>query len=133
MNQFLILLEIRLRAKTGSSATRSIRQVFQATLFVLCQTLLSVTGDPDHYSKRYVGTADNGGVHTNSGINNKAFYLLAQGGTQSGVTVTGIGRDAAVEIIYNTLIYYLTPTSNFSVMRAAAIQAATDLYGASSA
>src|SRR5690606_17963299 len=35
--------------------------------------------DPDHYSERYVGPYDNGGVHINSGISNKAFYLLAMG------------------------------------------------------
>ena len=34
-------------------------------------------GDPDHYSTRYTGTDDNGGVHINSGIPNKAFYNVA--------------------------------------------------------
>ncbi|WP_088835390.1 M4 family metallopeptidase [Paenibacillus tyrfis] len=90
-------------------------------------------GQPDRYQDRYAGTSDNGGVHTNSGINNKAFYLIAQGGTHYGVTVSGIGRDAAVQIFYKSLIYYLTPTSDFSAMRAAAVQSATDLYGANSA
>ena len=37
-------------------------------------------GYPDHYSKRYTGTADNGGVHINSSINNKAAYLVSEGG-----------------------------------------------------
>ena len=55
-------------------------------------------GDPDHYSKRYTGTSDNGGVHTNSGIINKA-YLLANGGTHYGVTVNGIGKDKVGAII----------------------------------
>jgi Zn-dependent metalloprotease len=32
---------------------------------------------PKHYSKRYTGGADNGGVHINSGIPNYAFYLAA--------------------------------------------------------
>jgi len=32
--------------------------------------------DPAHYLDRYRGTDDNGGVHTNSGIPNHAFYLL---------------------------------------------------------
>ena len=50
-------------------------------------------GDPDHYSKRYTGSSDNGGVHPTSGIINKQAYLLANGGTHSGVTVTGIGKD----------------------------------------
>lgn len=49
-------------------------------------------GDPDHYSKRYTGSSDNGGVHTNSGIINKQAYLLANGGTHYGVTVNGIGK-----------------------------------------
>lgn len=37
---------------------------------------------PNHYSKRYKGKEDFGGVHINSGIPNKAFYLFAhaQGG-----------------------------------------------------
>ena len=38
-------------------------------------------GDPDHYSKRFLGSDDNGGVHTNSGIPNQAFYLAIEGGT----------------------------------------------------
>ncbi|PLT44645.1 M4 family metallopeptidase [Paenibacillus sp. FSL W8-1187] len=89
-------------------------------------------GQPDHYANRYTGTADNGGVHTNSGITNKAFYLLAQGGTHNGVTVAGIGRDAAVNIFYNTVAYYLTSTSTFASAKNASIQAAKDLYGTSS-
>lgn len=90
-------------------------------------------GQPDHYSNLYTGSSDNGGVHTNSGINNKAFYLLAQGGTHHSVTVTGIGRDKAVAIVYRALVYYLSVYSDFSAARDASIQAATDLYGASSA
>ncbi|WP_139491815.1 M4 family metallopeptidase [Brevibacillus dissolubilis] len=89
-------------------------------------------GDPDHYSKRYTGTADNGGVHTNSGINNKAAYLLSDGGTHYGVTVTGIGRAATEKIYYRALTLYMTASTNFAGMRQAAIQAASDLYGATS-
>ena len=89
-------------------------------------------GDPDHYSDRYTGTQDNGGVHTNSGIMNKAAYLLSEGGTFYGVTVNGIGKDKLGAIYYRTLTQYLTASSNFSQMRASAVQAATDLYGAGS-
>ncbi|KAA0956376.1 peptidase M4 family protein [Planococcus sp. ANT_H30] len=92
----------------------------------------TLSGDPDHYSKRYTGTGDNGGVHINSGISNKAAYLLANGGTHYGVTVTGIGNNKSGAIYYRTLTQYLTPNSNYSHYRAATIQAATDLYGASS-
>lgn len=74
----------------------------------------------------------NGGVHTNSGIVNKAAYLLSQGGTHYGVSVTGIGRDKMGNIFYRALAYYLTPTANFSQLRAACVQAAADLYGSTS-
>lgn len=86
-------------------------------------------GYPDHYSKRYIGSEDNGGVHTNSSINNKAAYLISEGGTHYGVKVEGIGRKATEQIYYRALTNYLTATSNFSMMRQAAIQSATDLYG----
>ncbi|MGG1617158.1 M4 family metallopeptidase [Paenibacillus sp. NRS-1782] len=93
----------------------------------------SLYNQPDHYSNLYKGSSDNGGVHTNSGIINKAYYLLAQGGTFHNVTVSGIGRDAAVQIYYSAFTNYLTSTSNFSNTRAAVVQAAKDLYGANSA
>lgn len=89
-------------------------------------------GYPDHYSKRYTGTVDNGGVHINSSINNKAAYLVSEGGTHYGVTVNGVGRAATEKIYYRALTKYLTANSNFSMMRQAAIQAATDLYGQNS-
>lgn len=90
--------------------------------------------DPDHYAERYTGTADNGGVHINSGIGNKAFYLVAVGGThhRSGVTVTGIGTTKAARIWYRALTYYMTSGTNFAGARTATLNAATDLYGSSS-
>ncbi|EIT83873.1 Bacillolysin (neutral protease) [Fictibacillus macauensis ZFHKF-1] len=90
-------------------------------------------GDPDHYSKRYTGSSDNGGVHTNSGIINKQAYLLAVGGTFSGVTVSGIGNDKLGAIYYRANTVYLTSNATFSQARQALIKAASDLYGASSA
>ncbi len=89
-------------------------------------------GDPDHYSKRYTGTSDNGGVHTNSGIINKQAYLLSEGGTHYGVTVPGIGREKLGDIYYRMNTVYLTASSTFSQARAAAVQSATDLYGSTS-
>ncbi|WP_082804731.1 M4 family metallopeptidase [Rossellomorea vietnamensis] len=83
---------------------------------------------PDHYDDRYLGDLDNGGVHINSSINNKAAYLLTDGGTHHGVEVTGIGKAKAEKIYYRALTLYLTATSGFSEMRQAAIQAARDLY-----
>ncbi|WP_064093520.1 M4 family metallopeptidase [Rossellomorea aquimaris] len=89
-------------------------------------------GDPDHYSKRYTGTGDNGGVHTNSGIINKQAYLLSEGGSHFGVTVPGIGRKKLGDIYYRMNTVYLTASSTFSQARAAAVQSATDLYGSNS-
>lgn len=92
----------------------------------------TLMGDPDHYSQRYTGTQDNGGVHSNSGIINKAAYLMAEGGNHYGVAVNGIGIDKTSDIFYRCMTNYLTASSNFSNLKVAAIQAATDLYGASS-
>ncbi|MFN2390389.1 MAG: M4 family metallopeptidase [Pyrinomonadaceae bacterium] len=90
--------------------------------------------DPDHYAERYTGTADNGGVHINSGIGNKAFYMVAAGGThhRSGVTVSAIGTNPAEKIWYRALTVYMTSSTNFSGARTATLNAATDLYGSTS-
>jgi thermolysin len=93
--------------------------------------------DPDHYSRRYLGSRDNGGVHINSGIANQAFYLLIEGGTNrtSGIRVGGIGaasRERAERIFYRGFTAYLTPSATFADARAATIRAAQDLYGAGS-
>jgi Zn-dependent metalloprotease len=92
-------------------------------------------GQPDHYSNRYRGTRDNGGVHINSGIQNKAFYLLAQGGTHpvSRIAVTGIGRAAAEQIFFRALTLKLTSSATFADVRAQTLGAAEDLYGPGSA
>jgi hypothetical protein len=91
--------------------------------------------DPDHYAERYTGTADSGGVHINSGIGNKAFYLAVAGGThhRSGVTVTGIGATDASKIWYRALTVYMTSGTNFAGARTAMLNAATDLFGSGSA
>ncbi|MEH7611007.1 M4 family metallopeptidase [Gottfriedia acidiceleris] len=83
---------------------------------------------PDNYADRYLGTEDKGGVHINSSINNKAAYLIAEGGTHNGITVTKLQRTVAEKIYYRALTMYLTPSSGFKEMREAAIQAARDLY-----
>lgn len=89
--------------------------------------------DPDHYSERYTGTGDNGGVHINSGIANKAFFMLAAGGTHHrGVTVQGIGADDAAAIWYLALSQYMTSTTQFAAARTATFNAAAELFGVES-
>ena len=97
----------------------------------------AVFGDPDHYSIRFTGPEDNGGVHINSGIVNQAFYLAIEGGTNrtSGHTVTGVGGDnrAQVETVFYRAFTTLLPSgATFSVARAATLQSARDLHGAGS-
>ncbi|MEN3026464.1 MAG: M4 family metallopeptidase [Chlorobiota bacterium] len=66
---------------------------------------------------------DNGGVHINCGIPNRAAYLLIQ----------AIGREKAERIFYRVLTRYLTRTSEFIDHRRAVIRAAQELYGQSEA
>jgi bacillolysin len=93
-------------------------------------------GDPDTYlgTNWYTGTLDNGGVHTNSGVQNHWFYLLSEGG--SGINdlgqtynVRGITRFKARLIAYRALTMYLTSTAKYIDARKATLEAAWDLYG----
>jgi thermolysin len=90
-------------------------------------------GDPDHYSIRYTGSNDNGGVHTNSGISNNAYYLAIEGGRHRlGGTVQGVGgsnREQIERVFYRAFTSFLAPSATFSQARAATIQAARELYG----
>lgn len=68
---------------------------------------------------------------------NHWFYILVEGKTgvdDNGVAyaVQGIGYDKASQIVYRMETNYLTPNSAYSDARIAAIQSATDLFGASS-
>lgn len=71
-------------------------------------------GDPDRLSDYYFApsTTDNGGVHTNSGIHNKAAFLLTEGGFFNGRQVVGIGAFKAERLLYATLAG-LVETSSF--------------------
>lgn len=93
-------------------------------------------GDPDHYSERYTGTADNGGVHTNSGIMNKVWYLLAFGGTNhadtTGTVVTGVGLYEAGKVAFDADTKYCTSSSNYLAVANAWVNAARNRYGAGS-
>ncbi len=87
---------------------------------------------PDKLSSYTCGPADKGGVHSNSGIINKAFYLMTDGGSFNGCTMSGIGRIKSHPIIYMALTKYLSPTSNFKEAYTTFLQACNDIYGSSS-
>ncbi len=79
------------------------------------------------------GSNDYCGVHTNSGIANLEYYLLAHGGThprgKTSVNVPGIGIAKARAIWYRALTVYMTSSTNFEGARNATADAAADLYG----
>jgi Zn-dependent metalloprotease len=66
---------------------------------------------PGHMKDYYTGTDDNGGVHINSGIPNRAFYLTAM--------ETGIGP---ASIIWFESMKALWRTSNFKDMRTVTLE-----------
>ena len=59
---------------------------------------------PATYADRYTGTADNGGVHINSGIPNRAFYRAA----------TELGSSLLATRIWYHALQFLKPTATFS-------------------
>ena len=85
----------------------------------------------------YTGSADNGGVHTNSGVQNWWYYLISEGGSGTNdpgniYKVDSIGIIKAEQIAYRSLTYYLTTSSQYADARFYSIRAAADLYGACS-
>lgn len=93
---------------------------------------------PDTYNGQYwvnpSSSQDNGGVHTNSGVQNFWFYLLCQGGSGTNdlgnsYSVTGIGITQARQIAYRNLITYLSPNATHLDAYNGSLQVAQDLYG----
>ncbi|MET9311531.1 M4 family metallopeptidase [Kribbella sp. NPDC003505] len=89
-----------------------------------------------------VGNLD---VHYSSGVANHFAYLLAEGtgaktigglphnaSTCNGTTLAGIGRDKLGKIWFRALSTYMTSGTTYAQARTATLNAATDLYGASS-
>ncbi|MEZ0581069.1 M4 family metallopeptidase [Nocardioides sp. MH1] len=84
-------------------------------------------------------------VHYSSGVGNHFFYLLAEGSgakviggkqhnspTCNGSTITGIGRTDAQNIWYRALTVYMTSGTTYAGARTATLNAARDLFGATS-
>jgi bacillolysin len=93
--------------------------------------------DPDTYlgTNWYSGTADSGGVHTNSSVLNHWFYILTVGesGTNNApdpdtYNVIGIGMEKASEIAYLAERDYLTPNSTYEDARNATIEVVSSIY-----
>ncbi|UCG58442.1 MAG: M4 family metallopeptidase [Phycisphaerales bacterium] len=79
-------------------------------------------GHPDHMNKFWVTKSDNGGVHTNSGIPNKVYYLLANGGTHNGIKVDSIYPASKLRYLYyHVLTTRLSSNSQFMDFRDAVV------------
>ena len=77
----------------------------------------------------YCGTADSGGVHTNSGVTTHLYALLVDGGTYNGYTMTGMGFVKAAHLWWRAQKNYLTTTSDFANFADALEASANDLIG----
>ncbi|WP_086822255.1 M4 family metallopeptidase [Streptomyces sp. NRRL B-24572] len=102
----------------------------------------SLDGRSADYWSKSVGRLD---VHNSSGVGNHWFYLASEGSgaktingvsynspTYNGSTVTGIGNQKASAIWYRALTVYMTSTTDYKGARTATLNAAKDLYGATS-
>ena len=78
-----------------------------------------IMAQPDHMDKIYKGTSDNGGVHINSGIPNKAFYLVA----------IDIGTQESA-ILWFEALKLLKATAKFKDLYRVLVKAATGLVTA---
>jgi Zn-dependent metalloprotease len=82
---------------------------------------------PGSMDKYVATTSDNGGVHTNSGIPNRAFYLVA-------TAIGGYAWERAGRVWYQVLASRaVPPDAQFHTFASATVAAATSLYGATSA
>lgn len=93
---------------------------------------------PNTYLGRYWldtnSQEDNGGVHYNSGVGNKWYYLLVEGGygtndNDDDYTVEGIGFDKAIQIVYKALMERFTPTTTYPQAAVLTEAVAVELFG----
>lgn len=73
-------------------------------------------------------------VHTNSGVMNYWFYLLAEGGSGENdngdeYNLMGIGKENAAKIVYRAEKMYFNSTTGFYQARELTMQAAAELFG----
>src|SRR5258706_2633167 len=90
-------------------------------------------GDPDSITSGNYDTdplfQDNGGVHHNSGVNNKAAYLMVDGGTFGGKTVTALGANKTLAVYYEVQTNLLTSGADYADLYSDLYQACLNLIG----
>jgi Zn-dependent metalloprotease len=106
----------------------AIRNLADPTLF----------GDPDRMTSSLYRSAagdvsdpafDRGGVHSNSGVNNKAASLMVDGGVFNGLTVPAIGITKTAAIYYHTATNLLTSGADYLDLYNALSQSCNTLLG----
>lgn len=82
---------------------------------------LGTDPQPDHISNKYTGPEDEGGVHINSGIPNKVFFLVA----------TSFGGNAWQDAgtLWYRLMLALSPTDDFAAAAQTCRNLAVTLFG----
>ncbi|MBF2013925.1 MAG: M4 family metallopeptidase [Rivularia sp. T60_A2020_040] len=88
-------------------------------------SVLGKDPQPAHMKDLYTGAKDNGGVHINSGIPNRAFYLAA-------TEIGGYAWEKAGKIWYISLCKRLRSKANFKQAAELTITVAEELYGEAS-
>lgn len=87
--------------------------------------------DPDDRSDSFYdcSTGELSSVHNNSGLVNRAFTLLVDGGIHNGVTINGIGLTKATHIFGHTMLYFHTRATDIHALGDQLRMAANDLVG----
>jgi Zn-dependent metalloprotease len=88
-------------------------------------------GDPDRVGSGlyHLAESDNGGVHINSGVNNKAVFLLTDGGAFNGHTVTALGITKVAAIYYEAQTNLLFSGADYKDLYFLLYQACLSLVG----
>jgi Zn-dependent metalloprotease len=112
------------RWKIGEKATSfagALRDMWDPT----CYGSPGKVSDPQYWCS----TADNGGVHMNSGVLNHAYALLVDGGSYNGQIIKGIGLTKAAHIFWRAQSNYMTSTTDFAAQADILEAALADLIG----
>ncbi len=106
---------------TAPGLTGSLRDMWEPNCY----------GNPNRVSDPiyWCSAGDNGGVHINSGVDNKAFALAVDGGTHNGVQVFPIGMTKAAHIWWRAKNAYQNPVTDFAEHADALEQSCKDLIG----
>lgn len=82
----------------------------------------------------YKGIGWGGGCHSNGGVQNYWFYLMAMGDTGTNdnshnYAIQGLGLEKATQIMFRAIFHYATPNTTYPEMASHTLKACKDLYG----